>query len=147
MRYSVCFLAVLLLSCREAPREQAAGAEIVLRAANAAYDKALIDGNADALRRLYTDDFRMIGARAEVRGKADQIQLMTEKIDFLQAKSDDVRITMLSPDAALLTGRFIGRYRLEGQENNFTERYTSNWVRDGEQWRVKHEHSSTTPRK
>ena len=72
---------------------------------------------------------------------------MTEQVDLLEAKTDDVRITMLSPDVALLTGKLIGRYRLEGQENNFTERYTSIWVRDGQRWRIKHEHSSMAPRK
>ena len=148
MRYSVCCLAVLLLSCREAPQEGAAArAETALRAANAAYDKALIDGDADALRRFYTDDFRIIDARAEVHDKADQIRFLTEQVDLLQAKTDDLRVTMLAPDVALVTGRFIGRYRLEGQENDFTERYTSIWVRDAEQWRLKHEHSSVAPRK
>jgi ketosteroid isomerase-like protein len=146
MRYSVCLLAALLLSCREAPQGVAANSEVALRAANAAYDKALLDGDANALGRFYTDDFQIIDARAEVHGKADQIKFMTEQVDLLQAKTDDVRITMLSPDAALFTGRFIGRYRLDGKENDFTERYTSIWVRQGDQWRLKHEHSSMAPR-
>ncbi len=146
MRYSVCLLTALLLSCREAPQSAAANSESALRAANAAYDKALIDGDAVALDRFYTDDFRIIDARAEVHGKADQIQFMTKEVDLLQAKTDDVRITMLAPAVALLTGRFIGRYRLNGQEDAFTERYTSIWVQDGDQWRLKHEHSSMAPR-
>ncbi len=145
MRCSAYLLVPLLLSCREAP--QPAGSETALRAANAAYDKALIEGDAQALGGFYTDDFQIIDARAEVHGKADQIRFMTEQVDLLQAKTDDVRITMLAPDAALLTGRLVGRYRLEGKENDFTERYTSVWVRDGNQWRLKHEHSSMAPRK
>lgn len=147
MRYSVCLLAALLLSCREVPQPTAVETESALRAANAAYDKALIDGDADALSRFYTDDFQIIDARAEVHGKADQIQFMTEEVDLLLAKTDDVRIAMLAPDVALLTGRFVGRYRLDGKENDFIERYTSIWVRDDDQWRVKHEHSSLAPRK
>ena len=147
MRYSVCLLAALLLSCREAPQATAANSDRALQAANAAYDKAIIDGDADALSRFYTDDFQIIDARAEVHGKADQIKFMTEQVDLLQAKTDDVRIAMLAPDVALLTGRLIGRYRLDGKENDFTERYTSIWVRDGDQWRLKHEHSSLAPRK
>jgi ketosteroid isomerase-like protein len=52
---------------------------------------------------------------------------------------------MLGPDAALLTGRFKGRYRMGGKEADFTERYTSVWVREGKDWRVKHEHASLVP--
>ncbi|HEU4497971.1 MAG TPA: DUF4440 domain-containing protein, partial [Sphingomicrobium sp.] len=54
-------------------------------------------------------------------------------------------VAMLGPDAALVTGRFIGRYRYKGTETDFTERYTSIWVRDGERWRVMHEHTSIQP--
>ncbi len=68
---------------------------------------------------------------------------MTEQVDLIHAKTDDVRVRMLSPDAALLTGR----YRLDGREADFTERYTSIWVRDRGKWRLTHEHSSTVPSK
>ena len=120
-------------------------AEQSLRQANAAYDRALINGDAAALNRFYTDDFQIISADAEVHGKADQIEFMTKQVDLLNAKTDDVRVTMLAPDKALLTGRLKGRYRFEGKENDFVERYTSIWVREGDGWRLKHEHSSMAP--
>ena len=147
MRNSAWLLAVLVVSCRDAPETPGSGAKAALLAANAAYDKALIDGDADALRRFYTDDFLIIDARAQVHGKADQVRFMTEQVDLLKGETDDVRVTMLSPETALLTGRLVGRYRMDGRENDFTERYTSIWVRDGEHWRLKHEHSSLAPRK
>ena len=117
-----------------------------LEAANAAYDRALIDGNAEALSRLYTDDFTIIDDEANLRGKQDQIRTMTEVIDLLEARSDDVRVEPLGPDAAMLTGRFTGRYRVDGKENTFTERYTSIWVREGGEWKVRHEHASVLPK-
>ena len=57
----------------------------------------------------------------------------------------NVRVRMLSPDAALLTERFTGRYRLDGREADFTERYTSIWVPDRGKWRLTDEQLSMVP--
>lgn len=145
----ILFSAVLLASCdRPAPGQDnaaKANAAAELKAANAEYDKALIDGDAAALDRFYTADFRIIDDDAQIHDRTDQIAFMTKSLDLLDAKSEDVQIRMLGPDAALLTGRFSGRYRLEGKENAFTERYTSIWVRDRGRWRIRHEHSSVVP--
>ncbi|MBA3527462.1 MAG: nuclear transport factor 2 family protein [Pseudomonadota bacterium] len=117
-----------------------------LEAANAAYDRALVAGDAAALAKVYTDDFQIIDDDAAIHGKQQQIEFMTTKVDLLDAKADDVRVTMLGPDSALLTGRFTGRYRMDGKENDFTERYTSVWVRKHGEWKVKHEHASLLPK-
>lgn len=117
-----------------------------LQAANAAYDRALIAGDAVAIAGFYTDDFTIIDDDANLRGKPEQVRTMTEVIDLLEARSDDVQITPLGADAALLTGRFTGRYRAGGEENTFAERYTSVWVRKGGEWKVRHEHASLAPK-
>ncbi len=117
-----------------------------LKTANAGYDAALVTGDAAALARYYTDDFRMIDDDANVRDKAQQIRVMTEEVTLLQARSDEVEVTPLGSDAALVTGRFVGSYRAGGKENAFSERYTSVWVRRGGEWKVKHEHASITPK-
>ncbi len=117
-----------------------------LQAANAAYDRALIDGDAAALGKVYADDFTMIDDDANLRGRQDQIRTMTEVVDLLEARSDDVKITPLGRNAALLTGRFTGRYRAGGKENTFAERYTSVWVRDEGEWKIRHEHASLVPK-
>ncbi len=117
--------------------------ESALLAANASYDRALIDGDAAALDRLYAPDFVFVGDRAELRGKAAQIAHMTAgSIDLLDARSDEIAIARLGPDAALLTGRFRGRYRDGPREIGFVERYSSVWVRQTGTWRLRHEHSS-----
>ncbi len=145
MRQKFALSALLLLSACQSGSPTTNSSDEALRAANAEYDKALIAGDAEALREAYSDDFRIIDADAEVHGKADQIKFMTEQVDLIHAKTDDVRVRMLSPDAALLTGRFTGRYRLDSREADFTERYTSIWVRDRGKWRPTHEHSSMVP--
>ena len=135
----------LLAACTRQPAAQD-NAEAQLRAANAQYDQALIAGDAAALNRHYTDDFQIIDDDGAVHDKKGQVQFMTQEVDLLNARGDDVKVTMLGPDSALVTGRLTGRFRYKGQEEDFTERYTSVWVRRDGQWRVRHEHSSLVPK-
>jgi hypothetical protein len=113
----------LLAGCNQQSTEQD-NPEDQLRAANAQYDQALIEGDAADLNRFYTDDFQRIGNDGAVHDKTNQVHLMTEEVDLLNARGDDVKVTMLGSNSALVTGRFAGRYRYKGNEENFTERYT-----------------------
>ena len=117
-----------------------------LRAASARYDQALIEGDAAVLNRHYTDDFERIGNDGAVHDKKNQVQFMTQEVDLLNGRGDDVTVTLLGPDSALVTGRFVGRYRYKGKDGDFTEQYTSVWVRKDGQWRVRHEHASLVPK-
>jgi ketosteroid isomerase-like protein len=134
----------LLAACNQPPSAED-NSEDQLRAASARYDRALINGDAAALNRHYTDDFQRIGNDGAVHDKTSQVQLMTEEVDLLNGRSDEVKVLMLGPDSAVVTGRFAGRYRYDGNEENFTERYTNVWVRKDGQWRVRHEHASLVP--
>jgi ketosteroid isomerase-like protein len=145
MRPALSVAALCIVAACTNGQSDRTATEKALLAANDAYDRALIAGDAATLGRVYTDDFQIIDDDADLHGKRDQIELMTRTIDLLQARSDQVRVTMLGPDAALLTGRFVGRYRIGAREADFTERYTSIWMRHGGQWRLKHEHSSVVP--
>jgi ketosteroid isomerase-like protein len=145
MRNASIVLTILMLTGCSASSANPANSEPEIRAANEAYNRALVEGDAIALNLLLTDDFRIIDDDAGIHGKRDQIEFMTTEVDLIHARGDDVEVTMLGPDAALVTGRFIGRYRYQGTEREFTERYTSIWVRDRERWRVMHEHASIQP--
>lgn len=145
MRFVFPIIAVMLVCACAERASDLDEAKRALVATNAAYDQALIKQDAPALARIYADDFRIIDDDAVVHSKADQIRFMTTQLDLLEAKTDDVRIRMLGPDAALLTGRFSGRYRMAGKEADFVERYTSIWTREGGNWRLTHEHSSVVP--
>ena len=145
MRPAISIFALLMLSgCGEARHDQAAARDAVI-AANAAKDQAMIARDAARLARFYTDDYLLIDDDANVHDKRDQVQFMTQNVELLNARSDDVQVTMLAPDAALVTGRLTGRYRIDNQESDFTERYTGVWVRRGEDWQAKHEHGSLVP--
>lgn len=135
----------LLAACNHQSSAQD-NSEDQLRAANSQYDQALIEGDAAALNRLYTDDFERIGNDGAVHDKMNQVQLMTQEVDLLSGRGDDVKVTMFGPDSALVTGRFVGSYSYMGKKEDFTERYTSVWVRKDGQWRVRHEHASLVPK-
>ena len=135
---------VLVAGCREAkPNPEAAMAAVT--AANAAKDEAMIARDAGRLADFYTEDYLLIDDKAALHDKPDQVEFMTKNVELLEAKSDDVRVTMLAPDAALLTGRMTGRYRMDDKESAFTERYTGVWRRTARGWQVKHEHGSLVP--
>ena len=149
-------LAVLMLSApvlaRETPPVQAAEAtapvadEAALLAANAAYDAALLARDRAAIEALFAPDYSFIGDEAEQRGRDEQIARQTEgDVQILEARSDQIVVTPLGPTAALLTGRFTGRVRMDEREIAFVERYTSVWVLSDGRWRLRHEHSSLEP--
>lgn len=146
MRLAIPLFASLLIASCDDSRPAPPDAQVAVAAANAAKDAAMIAGDAAALERFYTDDYQVIDDDANVHGKSDQLEFMTRTVSLLRARSDDVRVTMLAPDAALVTGRLVGRYRMGGEESDFVERYTSIWVRHGDAWRVRHEHGSLVPR-
>jgi len=146
MRKTALIVVLAALAACSGPGQKGDTTTADLQAANAAYDAALIAGNSAALDKFFTDDFQIIDDDANLRGRQEQIRTMTEVIDLIEARSDDVRITPLGPDAALMTGRFTGRYRVAGKENTFTERYTSVWVRQGGEWKVRHERASLVPK-
>jgi ketosteroid isomerase-like protein len=142
---SVLLAGSLLAACNATPADPVS-AEKELRAANEEYDRGLIDGDAAVLDRFYASDFTIIDDDAGIHDKKNQIAFMTKEVDLLDARSSDVNVRMLGADAAMITGRFAGRYRYQGKESDFTERYTSVWVRRDGRWQVQHEHASLLPK-
>ena len=145
MRVPALIAALVLLSACEDGGSNRASAEPALRAAHAQHEKALVAGDAAALNRVYANDYRIIDYEAKIGDKQQQIGMMTKEADLLHGRSDELRISMLGQDHALITSRFTGRYRYQGEEHDFIERVSSLWVRDGENWRLKHEHMSMQP--
>lgn len=145
----IAFAAATLGSCATVQGiNSAAGDDTSLRVANAEYDRALIAADADSLNGIYTQDFLFVGDKAELRNKREQISYMTNgAIRLLSAASDEIVVTPLGPNHALLTGHFSGRFRAGAYEADFVERYTSIWVRQNSRWRLRHEHSSLLPSK
>ena len=143
----IAFAAATLGSCATVQgMNSPAGDLMSLRVANAEYDRALIAADAAALNGIYAEDFAFVGDKAELRNKQEQISYMTNgSVRLLSAASDEIAVTPLGPNHALLTGRFTGRFRAGAHEADFVERYTSIWVRQNSRWRLRHEHASLAP--
>ena len=142
MRLLIPFLLILSAGCAGPAGGDAAEAVREVMAANAAKDAAMIRRDAAALGALHADDYQIIDDDGAVHGRANQIEFMTTSVQLLEARSDEVRVSMLAPDVALLSGRMTGRYRMGRREEDFVERYTGVWVRQSGRWRVRHEHAS-----
>lgn len=149
MRIATAIMGSLLLAgCAKAVADKPQDPQAAIKAvtaANSAKDRAMIAREPQALANFYTEDYRVIDSQADVHGKKNQVDFMTRSVELLQADSDQVKVEMLAPDAALVTGRMTGRYRMDGKESDFVERYTGVWVKQGDDWRVKHEHGSMQP--
>lgn len=133
--------AFLVVSCGSAPARDEQG----LRAANAAYDRAIVAGDRAALERFLASDYVYISPEAAVRDRAATIgQLTSGDFRIVSSGSEDVQIRWLG-DTALVTGRFRAQVTMGGRTFPNDERYTSLWTRGEEGWQVRHEHASTTP--
>lgn len=142
MRTALLLLGVSVLTACEEPEAGTHSTAQVLEAANAAKDRAMVAGDRPALENFYTPDYQIIDDDGAVHDRRNQVEYMTREVDLLSAASSDVTVRMLSKNAALVTGRVRGKYRKDGKEMPFDERFTSIWVSEDSQWRVRHEHSS-----
>ncbi|HYG30838.1 MAG TPA: nuclear transport factor 2 family protein [Allosphingosinicella sp.] len=132
-------LALLAASCGSARERDEQG----LRAANAAYDRAIVAGDRAALERILAPDYVYITAEATIRDRAGTIaQLTSGRVRIRSSGSEDVRVRWLGR-VAVVTGRFNGEVTAGGRTFPHSERYTSLWTRGDDGWHLRHEHAST----
>ncbi len=135
------FIILALIAWTSSLFNSAIADEPTLRELNHLYDRALVEADGTVLDRLYSGDFKYISFQGEVRNKKEQIEsLVTGRVDVLSGKSDQVDVRIYG-NVSIVTGRFIGRAKVEGQEFPVAERYSTVWVYSGE-WRLVLEHAS-----
>ena len=116
-----------------------------LEAASAAYDEAILEQDSATLERIYSEAYQDVGPDGVIRGRQEKIASLTDPdARLLSAQSDEVAIEVFG-DVALVTGRFSGRFLSDGQEVRFSERFSTLWVLDGNQWRLRYEQVSEIP--
>ena len=57
----------------------------------------------------------------------------------MDERNDQVRISLVSEHAGVVTGRMRGHHRARGVEQAFAVRYTMEWVREYGAWRIRRE--------
>ena len=112
------------------------GAERALLRANREYDEALVRGDAEALERIYADEFVYTTFDGTVRDKSQQIAFTRSgDLKLESGRSDDVTVRVYG-NTAVMTGRFTAKGQFRGEKIDVRERYTAVWVKSGGRWRL-----------
>jgi ketosteroid isomerase-like protein len=103
--------------------------------------EALRRGDAEPLRRIYTDDYSLVTPAGLVRSKTDQINELAsgrlqQKIELLE------RTVRVYGDVAVVLSRERSDIRLNGQQVGGDMRMTRIYKKFGKDWRVIATHGS-----
>lgn len=145
---TVGLLALLSLACAggstrgAAPAPAAPRAELLhaMEASAAAWNRGDMAGHV----ALYTDSAAMMGKNGPIVGR-DVIRGLLERGFWAGGKPaqqlafDEIAVTPLGPDHAMLTGKCI---LTGGGKPEYTCRFTTIWQRTAAGWRIIHDHSS-----
>lgn len=145
MKTATGILGILIL-CSGAALAQskptAAADEAAIRAIEEKWDAASVKGDAAALGAILADTFVSTNAEGKIRNKTEFIApLKSGEIKFQSAKADELKITVYG-DAAVVTGRWRGKFVEKGKPVDATERFTDVFIRQNGQWRVVSSHVS-----
>ena len=69
-------------------------------------------------------------------------QMKSGEIKYQKSKVDDMKVAVYG-DAAVVTGRWTGRFVEKGKTVDSTERFTDTFVRQNGEWRCVASHGST----
>lgn len=126
-------------ACRDASMTDPAAA---LLARNAAYDRALVEGDSVSLDSLYHPDFTYLGPGGELRTRSAQLNALTSgRVDIVEGQSDSV-VVRVYDSAAIVIGQFRGRARAGTDAFSFHERYSTTWLRVNGSWMLVLEHGT-----
>ena len=139
MKAIACIVLGLLMVCGGAIAQQkpaAAGSvEAALMALEEKWDVANTKGDAVALGALLADTFISTNSEGKVRAKAEVLaQLKSGEVKFQASKVDDMKVHVHG-DAAVVNGRWTGKFVEKGKNVATAERFTDTWVRQNGQWR------------
>jgi ketosteroid isomerase-like protein len=107
-----------------------------LRAANDAYNQAIIAGDTAALDRIFAQEFIYTTTSGEVLDKAAQLlQFKSGRLDIESGTGADEQI-QIHGKTGIVTGRFDARGKYAGKPFEASERYTSVWIIRDDRWQL-----------
>lgn len=137
MKIIACSIVSLLVMCAVtvAAEKSAGGDEAALRAIEAKWDAASLKGDTAAFGTIYADTFISTDTDGKVRTKTELLARMKAgEIKYLSAKAEDIKVGLYG-DAAVVNGRWAGKWVEKGKNIDSTERFTDFFVRQNGQWR------------
>lgn len=106
-----------------------------LAAVASAWDRAMVENDAEAIGQYMTDDWTIIGSDGNVVDRATFLGLVeTGKLTHDVMESHDLRIRVYG-DAAVVTGRAVSGGKYEGHVFREVERWSCVFVRQGGKWK------------
>jgi ketosteroid isomerase-like protein len=119
--------------------------EQTLRAANEAYNKALVDGDVAALEKIFADEFTYTSTTGEVADRAAQLeQFRSNTLDIASGTGGDEKV-QIHGRTGIVVGRFAAQGTYAGKPFDSTERYTSVWVVRDDRWQLVAEQGTLIP--
>ena len=116
-------------------KPSAAADEAALRAIEQKWDAANVKGDAATLATIYADTFVSTSPEGKLRTRAEVLaEVKSGDVKYQMAKADDLKVYLYG-DAAVVTGRWTGKFTQKGKAINANERFTDTFVRQGGQWR------------
>lgn len=130
-------LTLLALSPGVSRTAQAADPAKEVLAADDARIAALQKADADALQRIYADDYRLIGRKGSVTRKQDQVDAFrTGVARYTSFELLEREVQVLAPNAAVVWSRERAEILVDGQNNGGDLRYTRVYVLRNGQWQL-----------
>jgi len=106
------------------------------------WNDAHLHGDADALDRMWAEDFTVTVPNMPVMTRADALGVFrTKRLSFQHYESSDLGFRIYG-DAALVTGRLRRTRSMNDRTVEDDWRFTKVYVRRGDQWKVVAFHAS-----
>ena len=110
-------------------------AESEVRAAAAAWDRAMVTNDADAIGRYMADDWTIVGPDGSVTGKEGFLaHVRSGALTHDVMESHDVQVRLYG-DAAVVLARGVSGGAYAGERFHLVERVSCTFVRQAGEWR------------
>ena len=134
---------LIVLGVATAQQKSSNADETALKMIEEKWDAASLKGDAAALATIFADGFVTTDPEGKVRSKAETLaRVKSGEVKFQSAKVDDLKVSLYG-DAAVVTGRWKGKFVENGKTVDTTERFSDFFVRQNGQWRCVSSHAST----
>jgi ketosteroid isomerase-like protein len=108
-------------------------------------NRAIAQRDAKRVDEMLSDDWVLITGSGRMKTKQDVLaEISLPDLEYQDNDTRDVMVRVWG-DTAVLTGTLHQRYRLRGQQQDVTLRYTDTWTRSGDSWRQVSGHASRLP--
>ena len=133
---------LMTLGIATAQQKSANADEAAIKAIEDKWDAASLKGDSAALATIFADGFITTDPEGKVRTKAETLaRVKSGEVKYQSAKADDLKVSVYG-DAAVVSGRWKGKFTENGKTVEATERFSDFFVRQNGQWRCVASHSS-----